>query len=58
MDYGDIIIHLENLVESIENEETSLLEVKDQLQELIINIEDNVEFGERDLVGFNFSDLD
>lgn len=58
MDYGDIIIHLENLVESIENEETSLLEVKDQLQELVINIEDNVEFGERDLVGFNFSDLD
>jgi len=57
MDYGDIIINLENLVESIENEESSLLEIKTQLQELITDIEDNVEFGERDLVGFDFDDL-
>lgn len=57
MDYGDIIINLENLVESIDNEELSLLEIKTQLQELVVEIEDNAGFGERDLRGFDFDDL-
>ena len=58
MEYGDILIYLENLIEEIESEDIDYSEIKSKLQTLTTEIEDNVEFGERDLEGFSFSDLD
>jgi len=58
MEYGDILIYLENLIEEIESEDIDYLEIKSKLQTLTTEIEDNVEFGERDLENFSFSDLD
>jgi len=57
MDYGDILVYIEQMIESIEYDEINLLEIKQKLEDLAANIEDNVEtsgdFGE-----FDFSDLD
>ncbi len=58
MEYGDILIYLESLIEEIESEDIDPLEIKSKLQTLTMEIEDNVGFGERDLEGFSFSDLD
>jgi TATA-box binding protein (TBP) (component of TFIID and TFIIIB) len=54
MDYGDIIICIENIVESIEFEELDLIEIKSKLQDLIYNIEDNTDIDNEGLEGFNF----
>tara|TARA_R110000744_G_scaffold84336_2_gene165049 strand:- start:284 stop:451 length:168 start_codon:yes stop_codon:yes gene_type:complete len=54
MDYGDIIIHIENIIEAIEFEEINLLEVKSKLQELTVEIEDNVEVDNGGLEGYDF----
>ena len=57
MDYGDILVYIEQMIESIEYDEIDLLEIKQKLEDLAADIEDNVEpsgdFGE-----FEFSDLD
>ena len=58
MEYGDILIYLENLIEEIESEDIDYSEIKSKLQTLTTEIEDNVEFGERDFENFSFSDLD
>ena len=58
MEYGDILIYLENLIEEIESEDLDLLEIKSKLSALALEVEDNTGFGERDLEGFSFSDLD
>jgi hypothetical protein len=54
MDYGDIIIYIESIIESIEFEEINLLEVKSKLQELTVDIEDNVEVDNEGLEGYDF----
>jgi hypothetical protein len=57
MDYGDILVYIEQMIESIEYDEINLLEIKQKLEDLAADIEDNVETSE-DFEGFNFSDLD
>tara|TARA_R110000796_G_scaffold36204_3_gene92526 strand:- start:178 stop:345 length:168 start_codon:yes stop_codon:yes gene_type:complete len=54
MDYGEIIIYIENLIETIEFEEIDLLEIKSKLQELTVEIEDNVEIDLGGLDGYDF----
>lgn len=57
MEYGDILVYIENLIESIEYEEISLLELRTKLQELAIDIEESIETS--DSYGdFEFGDLD
>jgi hypothetical protein len=41
MDYEDILNYIENIVEEIEFEETSIPEIRNKLQELIDVIEGN-----------------
>jgi len=57
MDYGDILVYIEQMIESIEYDEINLLEIKQKLEDLAADIEDNVETSE-DFEEFNFSDLD
>tara|TARA_R110002074_G_scaffold109730_4_gene236469 strand:+ start:592 stop:759 length:168 start_codon:yes stop_codon:yes gene_type:complete len=54
MDYGEIIIYIENIIEAIEFEETDLLGIKSKLQELTVEIEDNVEIDLGGLDGYDF----
>ena len=54
MDYGEIIIYIENIIEAIEFEEINLLEVKSKLQELTVEIEDNVEVDNEGLEDYDF----
>ncbi len=54
MEYGDIIICIEDLIEGIEFEELDILEIKSKLQDLITNIEDNIEIDNGGLEGFDF----
>jgi len=54
MDYEDILNYIESIVEEIEFEETSILEIKVKLQELIEVIENNRGMGGRELEDFNF----
>ena len=57
MGYEDIIIYIENLIESIEYEEISLLELRTKLQELVIDIEESIETS-NNYDEFGFEDLD
>jgi len=57
MGYEDIIIYIENLIESIEYEEISLLELRTKLQELVIDIEEAIETSDN-YDEFGFEDLD
>ncbi len=54
MDYGEIIIYIENIIEAIEFEEIDLLEIKSKLQGLTVEIEDNVEIDLGGLDGYDF----
>jgi len=54
MDYEDILNYIENIVEEIEFEEISILEIKGKLQELIEVIEDNRGMSGRELGNFDF----
>jgi|TARA_Y100000022_G_C12912270_1_gene223311 hypothetical protein len=54
MKLGDIIIYIEDLVESIEYDELDILEIKSKLQDLVINIEDNIDIDDESLEEFNF----
>jgi hypothetical protein len=56
-DYGDIISHLEELIESIEHDEITLAEIQKKLQYLVTEIEDNWEEPNSDLEDFTFDDL-
>lgn len=58
MDYGDILVYIEQIIESIEYDEINMLEIKQKLEELAADIEDNVEASGDDLGEFDFSDLD
>jgi hypothetical protein len=57
-DYGDILSHLEEIVESIDHDEVTLTEVQKKLQYLITEIEGS--WGEyHDSLGdISFDDLD
>jgi hypothetical protein len=55
MDYEDILNYIENIVEEIEFEETSIPEIKIKLQELIEVIEDNRGMSGRELEDFDFN---
>jgi len=57
MGYEDILIYIENLIESIEYEEISLLELRTKLQELVIDIEESIETS-NNYDEFGFEDLD
>ena len=57
-DYGDILRYLEEILLSLEDNELTLLEVQDKIQQLVAEIEDNAEtLGDR-LEDFEFDDLD
>ena len=57
MEYGDILVYIENLIESIEYEEISLLELRNKLQELAIDIEESIETSDNYDDNFDFGDL-
>jgi len=57
MEYGDILVYIENLIESIEYEEISLLELRTKLQELAIDIEESIDTSDS-YDDFGFGDLD
>ena len=54
MDYEEILNYVENIVEEIEFEEISILEIKEKLQELIEVIEDNRGIREREIEDYDF----
>lgn len=56
-DYGDILGTLEEIVESIDFDETSLQEIKAKLQLLISEIEEN-DFTGNSYDDFDFDDLE
>lgn len=58
MDYGDILICIEQIVEAIEYEEISIAEIKAKLEDLATDIEDNIETPGDEFEGFGFDDLD
>jgi len=58
MDYENILVYIENLVESIQYEEVSMLEVQMKLQELAAEIEESIETSGVSYDGFGFDDLD
>ena len=55
MDYEEILIYIEDIVESIEFEEISIPEIKEKLQEIAIKLEDNRGIGGRELEDFDFN---
>tara|TARA_R110000796_G_scaffold7481_1_gene25661 strand:- start:170 stop:337 length:168 start_codon:yes stop_codon:yes gene_type:complete len=55
MDYEEILIYIEDIVESIEFEEISIHEIKEKLQEIAIKLEDNRGVGGRELEDFDFN---
>lgn len=58
IDYGDILGYLEELVEEIDFEETTLTEIKAKLQHLISEIEDRIGDSGETYVDFSFEDLE
>tara|TARA_R110002153_G_scaffold128101_2_gene276018 strand:+ start:348 stop:515 length:168 start_codon:yes stop_codon:yes gene_type:complete len=54
MDYENILNYIENIVEEIEFEEISILEIKEKLQELIEVIENNRGMSGRELGDYDF----
>tara|TARA_R110000744_G_scaffold369266_1_gene479415 strand:+ start:1784 stop:1951 length:168 start_codon:yes stop_codon:yes gene_type:complete len=54
MDYGEILICIENIIESIEFGDVELIEVKSKLQELTIEIENGVDIDHGGLEGYDF----
>ena len=54
MDYEDILNYIENIVEEIEFEEISILEIKEKLEELISVIESNRGMREREIEDYDF----
>ena len=54
MDYGEIIIYIENIIEAIEFGEINLPEIKSKLQELTVEIEDSVEVDHGGLDEYDF----
>ena len=58
MDYGDILIFIEQIVEAIEYEEINIAEVKSKLEDLASDIEDIIETPGDEFEDFGFDDLD
>jgi hypothetical protein len=58
MDYGDILIFIEQIVEAIEYEEINIAEVKSKLEDLASDIEDTIETPGDEFEDFGFDDLD
>lgn len=58
MDYGDILIFIEQIIEAIEYEEINIKEIKAKLEDLATDIEDNIETSGDEFDGFGFDDLD
>ena len=58
MDYGDILIFIEQIIEAIEYEEINIKEIKAKLEDLATDIEDNIETSGDEFDGFAFDDLD
>tara|TARA_R110000744_G_scaffold26465_1_gene65138 strand:- start:347 stop:514 length:168 start_codon:yes stop_codon:yes gene_type:complete len=54
MDYEEILNYIEDIVEEIDFEETSISEIKSRLQELATRIEDNRGMRSIGVEGFNF----
>ena len=54
MDYEEILNYIEDIVEEIDFEETSILETKLKLQELALRIEDSRGMSGRGIEGFDF----
>jgi hypothetical protein len=54
MEYGDILIYVENIIEAIEFEELDILEIKTKLQELTVEIEDNIDIDNEGLSSYDF----
>ena len=57
MDIADILSYIEYIIEGIEYEELDLTDVKDKLEELTRDLEDNLGTFGRDDEEFNFDDL-
>tara|TARA_B100000963_G_scaffold335913_1_gene330493 strand:- start:71 stop:247 length:177 start_codon:yes stop_codon:yes gene_type:complete len=57
MDIADILSYIEHIIEGIEYEELDLTDVKDKLEELTRDLEDNLGTFGRDDEEFNFDDL-
>lgn len=58
MDYGDILVYIEQIVEAIEFDEIDLLEIKTKLENLAVDLEDNLSTSEEAYEDFGFNDLD
>lgn len=58
MDYGDILIFIEQIIEAIEYEEINIKEIKAKLEDLATDIEDNIETSGDEFDSFAFDDLD
>jgi len=57
MDYTNILSYIDNIIEEIEFDELTLLEVKDKLCELSKEIEETIELLSEEEEGFSFEDL-
>ena len=55
MDYEDILNYIESIVEEIDFEEISVVDIQTKLQELIIKMEDNRGMGGREVGDFDFN---
>ena len=54
MDYEEILNYVEDIVEEIEFDETSIPEIKEKLEELIAIIENNRGIREREIEDYDF----
>tara|TARA_B100001093_G_C26710596_1_gene963243 strand:+ start:887 stop:1063 length:177 start_codon:yes stop_codon:yes gene_type:complete len=57
MGLEDILSYIENIIETIEFDETTLSEVHDKLQELAIDLEDNLVTSGEEEEEFDFGDF-
>ena len=57
-DYGSILGCLEEIIESIDFDDTTLVEIKSKLQDLISEIEENLDPSDNGWSEFGFDDLD
>jgi len=57
MGLEDILSYIENIIETIEFDETTLSEVHDKLQELAIDLEDNLVTSGGEEEEFDFGDF-
>lgn len=58
MDYGDILIYIEQIIDAIEYEEINIKEIKAKLESLAEDIEDTIETPGDEFEDFRFDDLD